>query len=100
MAKHVYQGSAVDGTGRIIASATCTVCLNESATAATIYDVKATADSGARGTAKATNTVSSGTDGKFIFYVDDGDYAPGQMFKITLSKSGYTSQSWDDIELI
>lgn len=100
MAKHIYQGTFSDGSGRVVSSGTITVCENQSSTAAIIYDVKATADAGARGTAKATNTVASASNGKFIFYVDDGDYGAGQMFKITLSKSGYTSSSYDDIELI
>lgn len=100
MAYHVYQGTMVDGTGRIISSGTCTVYLAQSSTLATIYPARGTANMGASATADTDSAVASGTDGKFVFYVSDGDYVAGQNFKIVLSKTGYTSQTWDDIELI
>lgn len=92
MARYIYSGTTRDGAGKIIASATVAVYLAGTTTAASVYE----AYSG--GT--AVNSVTSGTDGVFTFYVDDTTYTAGsQKFKIIMSKSGYTSQTYDYISI-
>ena len=100
MAKQIYQGFFQDGTGRAIPSGNITVYLANGTTKATIYPKRGTADKGSSATADSDSVVASASNGYFAFYVDDGDYAPGQKFKVTLSKTGYTAVSLDDIELI
>jgi len=92
MARFIKQGVARDGAGNVIAGATISVYEAGTTTVANIY---ATASGGT-----AVNSVESGTDGSFSFYVDDGDYARTQKFKIVLSKSNYTSQTWDNVILM
>jgi len=91
MARFIYEAHTKDGAGKIIPSATVAVYLAGTTTVASIYS----AYSG--GT--AVNSVTSGTDGKFTFYVDDTVYASSQQFKIVMSKSGYTSQTYDYISI-
>lgn len=92
MARYIKQGVARDGAGNVIADATISVYEAATTTVASIY----TASSG--GT--AVNSVDSDTDGSFYFYVDDSDYDRTQKFKIVLSKTGYTSQTWDNVILM
>lgn len=89
MARYIFQGVARDGAGNIISGATASVYLNGTTTAASVY----TASSG--GT--AVNSVTSATDGDFLFYVDTSDYTSTQRFKISISKTGYTTNTYDDV---
>ena len=79
MSRFIKQGVARDGAGNVIDEATISVYEAATTTVASVY----AASSG--GT--AVNSVESDTDGSFSFYVDDGDYARTQKFKIVLSKS-------------
>ena len=92
MARYIKQGTIRDGLGNVISEATVYVYLGGTTTAASVY----VAVSG--GT--AVNSVETDTDGKFLFYVDTGDYDRDQSFKIVISKTGYTSQTWDYIYII
>jgi hypothetical protein len=89
MARYLYTGIARDGVGNIIPSATISAYLSGTTTAASVY----TASTG--GT--AVNSVTAGTDGIFTLYVDDTDYAGSQLFKLVVSKTGYTSKTYDEI---
>jgi hypothetical protein len=89
MARYKKQGVFTDGQGAVIPSATINVYLAGTTTAASIY----TASSGGA----AVNSVTSGSDGKFEFWVDDTDYDNEQLFKIELSKTGYQSLEYDNI---
>lgn len=89
MARYIYQDTARDGAGNVVASATVSVYLNGTTTAASVY----TASSG--GT--AVNNVTSSSDGSFYFYADTSDYSATQKFKITIAKSGYTTKTYDDL---
>ncbi len=100
MSKHAYIGTFADGTGRVVNDGTVTVYLARSATLATIYPKRGTANMGPSATSDTDSAVESAVNGQFEFYIDDGDYMPGQNFKITLSKTGYTSSTYDDIEVI
>ena len=91
MARHIYQGTYKDGNGRVITSGTISVYLAGTGTAADVY----TASAGG----SAVNSVTSDTDGHFLFWVDDSDYAPTQLFKITLSKTNFTSKSYDNVQV-
>jgi len=92
MARYRYGSVLRDGNGCILESATVSVYLAGTTTAASIY----TASSG--GT--AVNSVTTDTDGSFEFYVDESDYGYGQLFKLTGSLTGYTALSIDNVEVI
>lgn len=87
--RYIYQGVFRDGNGKIVDSGTVSVYLAGTTTAASVY----AASSG--GT--AVNSVLSGSDGSFSFFVDDADYSDSQAFKIALSKTDFTSKSYDNI---
>ena len=91
MARYPHQGTTKDGNGRVISSATVTVFLADTSTPASIYAASAGG--------VAVNSVTSGADtssapGYFIFYVDRTDYAADQEFDITISKSGFNTQTY------
>lgn len=92
--RYSYFGTTKDGNGKVICGATITVYLAGTSTLASVY----TASSG--GT--AVNSVTSGADtsstpGYFIFWIDRTLYTATQLFKIVISKSGFTSQTYDNI---
>lgn len=89
--RHSYKGTARDGNGHIISGATIPVYLAGSNTAATIYSTET-------GTV-STSYVTSGTDGSFLFYIDRFDYDMEQQFKILITKAGYTSATYDYVDL-
>ncbi|MFA5377782.1 MAG: hypothetical protein WC455_18675 [Dehalococcoidia bacterium] len=92
MARYRYGSVLRDGNGCILASATVSVYLAGTTTAASVY----TASSG--GT--AVNSVTTDTDGSFEFYVDESDYGYGQLFKLSGSLTGYTALSIDNVEVV
>lgn len=94
--RYIYQKHFTDQAGNIVASGTVTV-YNASTTAlATIYS-----SSGSTG-AVSGSAVTTGTDGFFNFWVDTTDYTytSQSKFKITLTKTGFTAKTYDDIEII
>lgn len=91
MARYKLQGIARDGAGNIIADASVSVYLAGTTTAASVYE----ASSG--GT--AVNSVDTDDEGFYELYVDSIDYSLSQNFKITISKSGYTSKTFDEIDI-
>jgi len=92
MARYIYQGTTEDQNGVIIPSATVFVFEAGGSTPANIY----TASSGGA----AVNSVTSDSNGFFSFYVDDTDYSSNQLFKITISKTGFSEQDQDDIDIL
>ena len=90
--RYVYQGTSTDQNGAVIKSCTVSVYLAGTTTAASVY----TASSG--GTA-VNSVTSDSTNGSFSFWVDTGDYATSQLFKITLSKTDFTSVSYDNLSI-
>lgn len=90
MPRYIQQGWWFDGNGKIVKEGTVTVYLAGTSTLASIY----TASSGGFSTNSVT---SSTTDGSWSFYVDTSDYSRTQRFKITFSKSGFTSKTIDDV---
>jgi hypothetical protein len=94
MPRYPYQGTTKDGSGKVICSATIAVFLTGTSTPASIYAASA---GGA-----AVNSVTSGADtssapGYFIFWIDRSDYNADQEFDITISKSGFNTQTYSFI---
>ena len=84
--RHLYQGTFKDGNGKVVSGGTVTVYLTQLATLANVY----TTNVGG----VAVNSVTSNSSGIFSFYIDRDDYGATQAFDITLSKSGFTSQTY------
>ncbi len=94
--RYSYYGTAKDQNGKVIASATVSVYLAGTTTVASVY----TASSGG----SAVNSVTSGAStssapGYFIFWIDRVDYVATQQFKITISMSGFNTQTYDYISV-
>lgn len=92
MARKIYRGYARDGNGTVLSGATVSVYLTGTSTVASIY----TASSG--GT--AVNSVDTDSTGLYSFYVDYSDYAAGTHFRLTISKTGYDSVTYDEVECL
>lgn len=93
MARYKFQSVTKDGNGAVIPSMTVSVFEAGTTTAANVY----TASSG--GTA-ANSVTSDSTNGTFSFWIDQSDYNYKQQFKITISKTKFTSQTYDDIVIL
>lgn len=86
--RHPVVGTCRDtSTGQVRGSATVSVYIAGGVVAASIY----TASTGG----SPVNSVESDSSGKFIFYIDDTDYALNQLFKIVTSKTGYDDVTYD-----
>ena len=98
--RHIYQGTFKDLNGAVVGSlttsdgnaGTVTVYLDDGTTAADVY---AAATGGA-----AVNSVSTDTYGHFVFYVDDSEYMPTQLFTIVLSHTDVQSKTYENIRII
>ena len=91
MARFKYQDVMMDGNGKVIIAGSISVFLSGTTTPAWVY----TASSGG----VAVDVVTSGTDGYYFFYVDDGDYRSNQKFKLILAKYGFTTKIIDEISI-
>ena len=94
MPRFKYQSHFVDGNGSVVVDGTVTVSLTGTGTAATIY----AAESGGSALSGG-QTTSDSTDGSFSFWVDTGDYGLTQEFRIVLSKTNYSTRTYDDIKI-
>ena len=92
MGRDIYQSTMVDGNGRVVDEGTVTVYEAGGTTAVTVY----AASSGG----SSVGSVETDTDGSFDFWVDNTEYAYTQRFKLVLSKSGYVSQTMDNIAIL
>jgi len=92
--RYICQDTVQDRLGNALGGVTVTVYLANSSSVASIY----TAISG--GSAVVGSTVESDSNGKFYFYIDDSEYPPTQRFKLTFTKTGYSIDPWDYIEII
>lgn len=90
--RYIYQGVAKDGNGKVIPSATVSVYLAGTTTPADVY---AASSGGA-----AVNSVTCGTDGHFLFWVDNGSYSPFQNFKIIISVANFIAKPFDNIVML
>lgn len=91
MARHKFEKIFQDGSGNGVASGTVSTYLAGTTTVASVYE----AESGG----SPVNSVTSGSDGVFYFWVDDATYTHSQLFKIILSKSGYSSKTYDSLRI-
>ncbi len=87
----IFTGIARDGNGNIVPSSTITPFLAGTATATSIYTTLAGA--------VAVNSVTAGADGSFSFYVDRFDYDRDQCFDIQISKTGWTTWTWYNVDI-
>lgn len=89
-----YKDEVRDQQGNVVASASVYVYLAGLETAVSIYTV----NSG--GTAVATAPqLTTDSNGYFEFWVDDEDYDHDQKFKIVISKTGFTTRTFDYISI-
>lgn len=93
MARYPLRGVIRDGNGKVVSSATVTVYESDTTTGATIYAAKT------GGSAISSSQVSSDTNGNWICYVDSDDYPIVSLFDVVVSKSGYVSQTYEDVTL-
>jgi hypothetical protein len=84
-----FEGVYRDGAGNVVKSGTVTIYLAGTTTAANVYKT-ATATT-------AVSTLTTSAVGKYTFYVDRFEYDAEQTFKIVLSKTGYTSATYDNV---
>ena len=91
--RYIYQSEVQDGRGNFVAGASVTVTRAGGTTKASIYSALT------GGTVDADGIITTGTDGTFAFYVDEDDYSHSQQFRIVWSKSGFTSETWDYIQI-
>lgn len=94
MARFVQNGTFKDGAGRAVDAGSITVLLAGTSNAATIY----AASSG--GSALAGGIVTTGSDGGFVFYVDEADHAFSQLFDIRLSKTGFVTKTYNNVRIV
>ena len=94
--RFLFQSTYEDLAGRVVTSGTIAVTLTGTSTVATIYS-----DDGTGGTpAISGGTVTSNSStGKFEFYVDTDDYATSQQFRLTLSKTGFSTVVFENINV-
>jgi len=91
--RYIYQNVVQDGRGNFVAGASITVYLAGTTTKATIYAALT------GGTADADSVITTDSSGNYAFYVDDSDYFSTQRFKTVMSKSGFTSDTWDYLQI-
>lgn len=85
-----FKGTTRSGAGNIITGATVSLFLVGAATPAKMY-------TSLTGTTAVYSTTSSTTDGSFELWVSRFDYDNDQKFAMVISKSGYTSVTYDNI---
>ena len=88
--RFLYQGQFVDQSGNVVSDGTITIYLAGTTTLASVY----TTLTGPT----AVNSVTSDSNGYFKFYHDNFDYDYDQDFDIVLSKSGFLSKTYYNIQ--
>lgn len=86
--RYKYQTIARDGNGVVISGGTVSVYLAGTTTAASIYTSATSTD--------VVNSVTTSTDGSFVFYVDAFDYGSFQRFKYILSHTNFSNTFTED----
>jgi hypothetical protein len=84
-----FEGVYRDGAGNVVKSGTVTIYLAGTTTAANVYKTATSTT--------AVNSLTTSSVGKYTFYVDRFEYDAEQTFKIVLSKTGYTSATYDNV---
>lgn len=94
MARFPLQFQATDQQGKIIIGETVTLALTGTSTVAICYEESS------GGSAIAKGQLTTDADGRVKYWVDDGDYASSQLFRITLTGSEFVSQQVDDVVVL
>lgn len=94
MARRILDGSFKDQNGTVLVGGTVVVYLAGTTTAATIY----AASSG--GSAISGASLTTDSKGYFYCYVDEADYPSGQAFDVSFTKTGYSSVTYSDVEVL
>lgn len=89
--KRKYSGTTRDDNGNIVTDATIAVYLSDTSAVANIY-LDADSDT-------ATTGTTSNSYGRYEFFVSSWDYDFDQTFKIIISKTGYVSNTIDNITI-
>lgn len=84
-----FEGVYRDGAGNVVKSGTATIYLAGTTTPANVYKTATSTT--------AVNSLTTSSVGKYTFYVDRFEYDAEQTFKIVLSKTGYTSATYDNV---
>ena len=92
MARYAYNNTTVDQNGKILGGATVSLYLAGTTTPAKMYAASA-------GGTAVYSMLSSNVNGSFTFYVDDGDYAIGQLFDITTTKTNYVPVTFSSVHI-
>ena len=97
MARYRYprdgNGVTKDQNGRILTAVTVVCYLTGTNTPARIYAASA-------GGVAIFSVTSSTTDGSFVFYLDDTDYASTQHFDVTFTKTNYSTTASSNISIV
>jgi len=97
MARYRYprdgNGVTKDQNGRILTAVTVVCYLTGTNTPARIYAASA-------GGVAIFSVTSSTTDGSFVFYLDDTDYASTQHFDVTFTKTNYSTTTSSNISIV
>jgi hypothetical protein len=88
-----YNGITKDQNGKVLVSATVSVFLTGTSTAASIYTTLT-------GATAVNSVISSSVDGTFSFFVDRFDYEMAQAFDLVVSKTNYTSQTVYNVSVV
>jgi hypothetical protein len=90
--RYPLRGKVRDGNGRVIVGAKVSVFLADTATAVTSYPTK---------TGGSNNFGISTTDsnGEWLIYLDDATYTIVTLFDAVVSKTGYVTQTYEDITM-
>jgi len=91
MSRYAYNGVVRTQQGGIVASATVNVYEADTTTTVTMYEAK----SGG----VAVTSLTTGSDGSFLFYLDDNDYFSGYQCDIVVSKTGHLGQTKYDVHV-
>ena len=92
MARYPIRGRVRDGNGKIVSGATISIYLADTATAITAYPTKI-------GGGNNYGIVTSDSNGDWIVYVDDSDYQIATLFDAEVKKTGYVTQTYEDITM-
>lgn len=95
MARFKFAGDWKDGKGSVVQSGTITIYLAGTLTTATAYDAKT-------GSALTNSQTTTDDSGVFHFWVDEGDYASDQKFRVIGRKTNFKdldSEQTDDLIL-
>ena len=90
--RYVYQGVCKDGNGKVIPDATVSVYEAGTTTEAVVYEDETTLTE--------VEYVTAGSDGHFIFWVDDTDYSSDSRFKIVIEQDNFIPKTFDDLVIL